>query len=380
MTFDRYGEEMTDPMGGMFGDIFQMLGQQGPDAWFQTASQLALNVARGDDGDPNPLPPQRQRLEELAPLIGRHVDALLSQVGDYSFTAVNRSELTMSALTEWRPLLEPLTQRPPTLDLANLEGGAMMAQLAGVMGPLFLGFQLGSVAGHFSERSWSLSALVLPRERTQHALVVNNIVRFADEWSLDRDVVFTFALAREFIAGTVLTQPGTGDALRALLLDTVKDAAAAQGDLMTKLQGMMNPENMNEIMANPESLLSGISLPGETAATEKINAATAALAAYFDAAALFVTQSMHGPQAQLAEAWRRYRLTDARGEDAAAALFGVSLQGPHHEQAVSFVATLQIQHGLGVFDAFLRSDGLPTPAELSAPEQWVQRVTTSPLA
>jgi hypothetical protein len=35
----------------MFGDIFSMLGQQGPDAWFTTATQLALNIARGEDGD-----------------------------------------------------------------------------------------------------------------------------------------------------------------------------------------------------------------------------------------------------------------------------------------------------------------------------------------
>ena len=38
-------------MDPMFGDLFKLLGQQGPDAWFQTATQLALNVARGDDGD-----------------------------------------------------------------------------------------------------------------------------------------------------------------------------------------------------------------------------------------------------------------------------------------------------------------------------------------
>jgi len=44
---------MSDnPFGGMFGDIFSMLGQQGPDAWFTTATQLALNIARGEDSDP----------------------------------------------------------------------------------------------------------------------------------------------------------------------------------------------------------------------------------------------------------------------------------------------------------------------------------------
>jgi hypothetical protein len=65
----------SNPFGDMFGDIFSMLSQQGPDAWYQTASQLALNIARGDDGDPNPLPIERQRLEELAPLVGRRASS-----------------------------------------------------------------------------------------------------------------------------------------------------------------------------------------------------------------------------------------------------------------------------------------------------------------
>jgi hypothetical protein len=97
---------MTDnPFGGMFEDIFSLLGQQGPDAWFTTATQLALNIARGTDGDPNPLPIERQRLEELAPLVGRHVDALLGVSRTPSLTAVNRSALTTAALTQWRPLM-----------------------------------------------------------------------------------------------------------------------------------------------------------------------------------------------------------------------------------------------------------------------------------
>jgi len=367
-------------MGGMFGDIFNMLGQQGADAWFQTATQLAMNVARGEDGDPNPEPAQRQRFEELHPLVARHVDALFEVSFEYDFVGANRTQLTLAALEQWKPLLTPLTQTPPSLQLEGVDGAAMMAQFAGVMGPLFLGFQMGSVAGHFAERAWSLSAVVLPRNTKQSLLVVNNVVQFADEWSLDRDVVFTFALAREYLASVVLTQPGLGDALRALVLDGVKESAAAQGDLMGRIQGMMNPENMATFMSNPEAMLEGFQVPVESHATRALNAATATLGAFFDAAALSITEAMHGPRALVREAWKRHRLTDARGEDAAAALFGMSLQGPHRDEADAFVAVLSEQHGLQVFDAFLRVDGLPTPHELREPSQWFERVTNSPLA
>src|ERR1700677_419326 len=143
----------------MFGDIFSMLSQQGPDAWYQTASQLALNIARGDDGDPNPLPIERQRLEELAPLVGRHVDALLGVSSEATVVAVNRSALTMAALEQWRPLMEPMmtpsnstSPAPVADDELDPQDNQLIAQISSTIGPLFAGFQMGSVAGHFSER------------------------------------------------------------------------------------------------------------------------------------------------------------------------------------------------------------------------------------
>ena len=255
-----------------------------------------------------------------------------------------------------------------------------MAQLAGSFGPLFLGFQMGSVAGHFSERAWSLAALPLPRENAERLLVVNNLAAFAQEWSLERDEVYVFALAREFVASLVLSQPGTGDALRALLADAVREAAAAQGDILTRLQGMINPDNISAFMSHPESLLDQIELPGETDATQAINAAAAALGAFFDAAAEGITTAILGPRASLGEAWRRHRLSDARGEDAAAALFAISNQGPHHEAARAFVAEVIATRGVGAFSALLRVDGLPSDAELGDPAGWFERVSNSPLA
>jgi uncharacterized protein (DUF2342 family) len=373
---------MTDnPMGGMFGDIFNLLGQQGPDAWFQTATQLALNIARGEDGDPNPLPVERQRLEELAPLVSRHVDALLGVSIESELTAVNRSALTMAALNQWKPLIEPMIASPVAKsDDLDVSSNPMMAQLVSTLGPLFTGFQMGSVAGHFSERAWSLAVLPLPRLDDQRLLVVNNLANFAEAWSLERDEVYVFALAQEFVASLVLTQPGTGDALRALLIDAVREATAAQSDLMGRLQSMINPEDLTSLMSNPESLLDGIEMPDETDATRAINAAASVLGAFFDKAATDITEAILGPRPALVEAYRRHRRSDARGEDAAAALFGISTQGDHHDEAREFVAVLAQAHGLGVFDALLRVDGLPSVGEVANPEAWYQRVTNSPLA
>jgi uncharacterized protein (DUF2342 family) len=368
----------------MFGDIFSMLSQQGPDAWYTTATQLALNIARGEDGDPNPLPIERQRLEELAPLVGRHVDALFGVSSEPTVVAVNRSALTLAALEQWRPLMNPMVKSAPPSTGEELDdtdaNSQLMAQISSTIGPLFAGFQMGSVAGHFSARAWSLAILPLPRLNDQHLLVVNNLANFATEWSLERDEVYVFALAQEFVASLVLSQPGTGDALRAMLIDTVNEANAIQGDLMGRLQGMMESGDINDMMNNPESLLDGIEVPEESDATRAINAAASVLLAFFCAAAQDITEKLLGPRPALAEAYTRHRRSDARGEDAAAALFGISTQGPHHDAATAFVSALVEKHTLSVFGALLRVDGLPSANELNSPDAWYERVTNSPLA
>ena len=248
----------------MFGDIFNLLGQQGPDAWFQTATQLGLNIARGDDGDPNPQPAQRQRLEELAVLVSRHVDSLFGVAGDASFTGANRSALTVAALAQWKPLIEPLLASSNAPGALEDPDSAHDESTRRDHRTLVHRFQMGSVAGHFSERAWSLAVLPLPRLDATRLLVVNNLTSFAEAWSLDRDEVYVFALAQEFIAALVLSRPGTGDALRALLIDAVREAGAAQSNLLDRLQTMINPEDVNELMSNPESLLEGIEVPEDS--------------------------------------------------------------------------------------------------------------------
>ncbi len=372
---------MSDtPFGGLFGDIFKILGQQGPDAWFETARNLALTVARGEDGDPNPDPAERVRLERLAPLVARHVESIVGATVTTEITSVNRTALTMAALEQWRPLVGPMLEAPlAVFDEDDDEVPAGLGQIAAAIGPLFTGFQLGSVAGHFSERAWSLAALALPREHAMAMLVVNNVASFAEEWSLDVDAATVFATARELAANVVLAQPGTADALRALLLDAVREATSAQGDIVSRLAKIVSPEDLATLMNDPEKLLDGVAVPEESDATRRVNAAVAALGAYFDLVATSVVETMFGPQPQLREAYRRYKLADARGEDAAAALFGVDAHGEWQKSAEEFVRAVVAEATVARFSAFLRADGLPSAEELTNYRAWLERIEQSPL-
>jgi uncharacterized protein (DUF2342 family) len=365
---------------GFMGDLMKMLGQQGPNSWLETARALALNIARGDDADPNPLPVERQRLEQYGPLVARHIEMLLGVPQATPARAGTRSELSEAALRDWAPLVAPHANSPTTPAETTDDNpmGPMLAQLGAAMGPLFIGFQLGSVAGHFSETAWSLGAIPLPREDDERTIIVNNVARFADEWSLDHDQVMIYAVAYEHTAATYLRQDGTGTALRALLFDAVRDAQATQGDIMGRLSGLMQGGDMSELMSNPEQIFDGIELGEETPATIAIDAASVCLRATFDFIAGHVTHSIVGPTPLLDEALRRHRRSDAKGEESAAALFGISIRGSRVDVAEQFVREVATTWGIEELSRLFQLDGLPSAEELLQPAVWRSRVTQSP--
>jgi uncharacterized protein (DUF2342 family) len=357
-----------------------MLGQQGPDAWFDIARTFALNVTRQADNDPNPLPLERQRVEQFSPLVARRIAALFEVTTEESVEVVTRSQLALIALDQWKPLVQPLLDRPSP-SMPSFEGAEqLLGQLASRIGPLFTGFQLGSVAGHFADRAWSLGSLALPRTTAHPVIAVNNVQRFQDEWSLAADETTVFAVACEIAASVILSQPGTGDALRALLLDSVRESADAQGDLLQSLGEMVDLSHPESMLSDPEALLDRVGSPAESDATRAINAATSVIRAVVDAVAFSVTSTIVGPTPLLREAYRRHRRADARGEDAAASLFGIDPHGSHLGAAEEFVAQIEDRNGLGAFTALLRADGLPAWSELGRPLEWLERVRTSPLA
>jgi len=364
------------------GDLMKMLGQQGPNSWLETARALALNIARGDDSDPNPLPVERQRLEQYGPLVARHIEMLLGIPQVTPARAATRTELSEAALRDWSPLVAPHANTPPAPAETSDDNpmAPMLAQLGAAMGPLFIGFQLGSVAGHFSETAWSLGAIPLPRENDERAIIVNNVARFADEWSLDHDQVMIYAVAYEHTAATYLCQDGTGTALRALLFDAVQDAQAAQGDIMGRLTGLIQGGDMSELMSNPEQLFDGIELGEETPATIAIDAASVCLRATFDFIASHVTHSIVGPTPLLDEALRRHRRSDAKGEESAAALFGISIRGSRVDVAEQFVREVVATWGIEELTRLFQLDGLPSADEFAQPALWRSRVTQSPFA
>ena len=118
---------------------------------------------------------------------------------------------------------------PSTLDLSELdpEGAAgisgLLGQFALTLGPVFLGMQFGSAAGHLAQRAFGQYALPLPWPESPTLLLVpSNVARFAEDWSLPLQEVQLWVCLRELTMHAVLTRSGVRSSLATLLGDAVR--------------------------------------------------------------------------------------------------------------------------------------------------------------
>src|SRR5581483_11438344 len=218
-----------NPMGGLLGDLLKVIGSApgAGDTWFDAARTLALGVAT-DGGTDEPVDPLvRIAFEELARVAELHVaDAMgISLAADgatVAFDAVGPGMWSFRALEAYRTTLQSMidAQRqgaaavPPLGDLGDLRGpddatdgglGALLGQFALTLGPVLLGMQFGSAAGHLARRAFGQYALPLPWTASNSLLLVPaNVARFAQDWSLSLQEVQLWVCVRELSMHAVL--------------------------------------------------------------------------------------------------------------------------------------------------------------------------------
>ena len=140
---------------GLLGDLLKAMGGAPATAWFEAAKGLALSVVADEQDAQNPDPIARIRLEELSRVVGLHVAELTGRPADDAVEPTTRAAWAVAALTSWRPRLEPLVESaatpPPMPEEPDDASTAMLARFAASMGPMFVGLQVGSTAGHLAE-------------------------------------------------------------------------------------------------------------------------------------------------------------------------------------------------------------------------------------
>jgi len=388
-----------NPMGGLLGDLMKVIGS-GPgagDSWFEAARTLAFGVATDGGQDETPDPLVRIAFEELARVAELHVAAATgvtpaSGGSGVSFETVGPGQWSFRVLEAYRPVLKAMVEAQqqgaaavPSTDLSARdieEGGGLgglIGQFALTLGPVFLGMQFGSAAGHLARRAFGQYALPLPwPESSTLLLVPGNVQRFADDWSLPLQEVQLWVCLRELTMHAVLTRPGVRSSLSTLLGDASAHAAAAQRNIVERLGDSLNlgdQASLEEALGDPEALLADLISPEQRNISSALTALTTALGAYVDHVTGTIAETLTSSPGALREAWYRYRIEEGKGEQAFAGLFGLDVGQEEVDRGRAFVNGVIERAGDDALTRLLGEElDLPTPAEVEAPGLWLARI------
>ena len=377
----------NDPFQGLLQDLLKLIGgSPGRDrAWLDAARSLAHGVATDGQEEPNVDPLERIRLEELGRIAELHVANATGLTFGRPPVVVpaSRGSWALSVLEAWAPSLGRIVdaQQSQPVPPVSLEGPGgieeLLARFASTLGPVLVGMQFGSAAGHLAQRALGQYALPLPWPPSAEVLVIpENVMSFAGEWSLPLEETRLWVCLRELTAHAVLGRPHVADRIRALVESLSVEMVAAHQGLAERLGGQAaDPEALQRILADPEALLADLLTPGQRRTSNDLIALTAVVAAYVDHVTRQLAAGLTTAPGALSEAWYRYRIEEAASERAAGALFGLDLTREQVDRGAAFVRGVVERAGEEAL-AKLWSDGrhLPTPAEVDAPGLWLERI------
>jgi putative hydrolase len=390
---------MNDPMQSWVNDLLKMLGGAGGGgAWLEIARSMAYSVATDGEPEANPDPLERMRLEELARVAELHVSqvtGLTTAAGGRAaaFTAVGRGVWAQRAVAAYQPWVEQLAASleagapaggdavlPDLPDFPDLGGGGveeLMGRIAGAAGPLIVGSQFGSAIGHLARRALGQYALPLSWPDGDLLVVPQNVTAFIDDWSLPQDNADLWVCVHELTSHAVLTLPHVRAAIARQLDSLVSETAGMQRSLLDRLAGQAgDPESLQHLMEDPESLLADLMVPDRHNTSDRLTALTTAVGGYVDHVTAQVVTALTGSTGTVSEAWYRYRVAEDAPEQAAGALLGLDVGREQVDRGAAFVAGVCERAGDdGLARLWESEHTLPTPAEVDAPGLWLERIS-----
>jgi len=432
-----------DFLRNMLGDLLRLIRTEGPLQWelaIQLATSVAAGDEA--DPNPNPIDRIRlEELSAIAELHVADVTGMVlgSPGASLKLVPTTRVEWARRSLEAWRPLLDrlaaALTSTPDSTKASSSESGAagfapspgapadsgpdstvggeeampidpfvesadlfreiesageddaeqvdlaeMIGRWTSAMAPAMAAMQVGSVVGHLARRALGQYDLPLPRTPSSGILVVvENLDRVAEEWSLPRDDLRLWLCAHEMAYHAVLARPHVAKRLEELVVAHAQLVRPDPRDLEGLLRGV-DPgaiPGLSQIIGDPSLL--GEAESGTSPELERVRAQlaslTAAIAGYAEYVTSVVASRLIGAHAPIGEAMRRRRVGRGEGERVAESLFGLHLDQEDVDRGAAFVQGVLDRSGeLDLARLWVDEEHLPTPAEVDAPGLWLARI------
>jgi putative hydrolase len=380
--------------------MMRMLQSEGPVNW-DVAEQVATAIALADPstGAPGTEPSwpasDGERLLELVRLAQRHVATVTGLVGVHRLAPelLGVQELARRTLSGLAPVLEALadtlsaplrdaagSEPPPANPFAALTSGVGMEGFLLMLAPVLLGVQAGTMAGHLAHDGLGRYDHPLPIADAELALVPANVLRFAGEWSLERDELFLTLALRETVRAAQRTVGWVGDALRGLATEFVRGYDAVSDEVGGRFADLPlgDTDAVQEMLGDPSALLGMIATPAQVPVRAELHRLVCVLEGYTDvvveAVGVPLVPSLH----RIDEALRRRRIERGQAGTFLDRLLGLDLTRDDFEAGRAFCAGVVERAGVDGLNRLLEARAaVPTPAELEAPGLWLARIDLS---
>lgn len=385
-------------MEQFLADLLRMMGSGfgAASAKVDMARAMAQGVAGEGQVEANVDPMDRMAIEELLRVAELHVGELTGldggDIGRLQVSAVGPAAWAWQSVDDWAFVLDAaadaagqlpgLLPDPSSLDEDDGSPGIseFLAKAMSTMGPMLASMQLGSAVGHLARHTVGQYELPLPRpdsQRQRLLIVPANIDRFATDWSLPRQDARLWVCLRDTTIHLVLGQPQVADRFRELLTSVARSTAQDNAQHLGALEGLdpSDPESLQRLLGDPESLFGGEPSPERQRAVEALTAAGIALSGYVEHVLDRASTRLFGGRNALAEAWRRRQVERDESSRAAEMLLGMSLGPAQLDQGVAFVNGVVERAGEGSLRRlWSNAASMPTPAEITAPGLWLERI------
>jgi putative hydrolase len=373
-------------------DLAQLMGMlqsQGPVNW-EVARQVAAWVALDGAAERPVEAGAHEAFDELVRAAQTHV------VAETGLAASFRTPLRTVGPKDWaelhldalKPVLEALAANlgevmrgagPGPEELEQTEPGAdPFAGLLGMLAPVLLGLQAGSMIGYLAQHALGRYDLPLPTsDEPNLCFVVPNVDAFEDAWSLPRADLRFYLAIHEVVHAAERSVDWVQARLVALATEYVSAYEIDTSAIEQQFGAIdpSDPSSLSGIAEDPEALLGAMGSPRQTEVLVKLQSFTAVLEGYADTVLEHVGSELIPSFGQIHEAMQRHRLERGEAERFVEGLLGLKLEREHYERGAAFCAGVVERAGMEGLNRLWEGDAmLPTAAELDAPGLWLARI------
>lgn len=396
-----FGIPGFDPTQVNLADLMRILQSEGPVNWevaLQTAGYVALDG--GDEAAPS-----GAAVAELTDLARTAAGLVANETGvtevlSAPIRVLGRGEWARLQLEALREVLEALattlrgslddaapgtpTDLPPELagPLSALGlggvGGDPFAGLMGMLAPVLLGTQAGSMVGYLARHSLGRYDLPLPTtDAPGPALVVPNLETFEAEWSIEPRDLRLYVSLHEAVQTAVRGRAWVQDLLVRRSAEYVSGYDLDLSRLEERFGDLdpADPSSMTAAAEHPEAILGAMRSPAQDAAAHALRTLITTLVGYGDAVLAHLAAPLLPDFGRIHEAVARHHVDQGEAGRFVESLLGIRLDRDALARGRAFCAGVVERAGTDGLHRLWESERmLPTPNELDAPGLWLARI------